>query len=58
MGLREVTGMTKVGRGGGEGGGGGGGKILADGRTDGSTEVGTRGPCGCYEPTLMHIYGR
>ena len=26
MGVREVTGMTKVGRGGGEGGGGGGGR--------------------------------
>ena len=57
MGLMEVTGMTEVGRGGGEGGGGGG-KILADGRTDGSTEGSTKDPRGCYEPTLMHIYGR
>ena len=57
MGVREVTGMTKVGRGGGEGGGGGG-KILADGRTDGSTEGSTKDPRGCYEPTLMHIYGK
>ena len=51
MGVMEVTGMTEVGR-------GGGGKILADGRTDGSIEFGTRGPCGCYEPTLMHNYGK
>ena len=49
--MMEVTGMTEVGR-------GGGGKILADGRTDGSTEVGTRGPCGCYEPTPIHNYGK
>ena len=51
MGVMEVTGMTEVGR-------GGGGKILADGRTDGSTEGSTKDPRGCYEPTLMHIYGR